>query len=165
MTVAQKAIQVLGGIDSDTPDFSVDPRYCRDIVNFEAIPTGGGVQTVKGYQRFDGQPTATSASFYAMYFKNASVELTENDVIYQGSDKAVVLDTAVLTGGDYGSGTAEGYVHVIYLQAVFADDTDYTDGSSIIGTTDHSEQFGVPSGSVQEYYDLLKRHSAFMPKS
>ena len=58
-------IRLQGGMDQVTPTLSLKPGVARDSVNFEAAITGGYSRIV-GYERFDGRPNPSDASYAAL---------------------------------------------------------------------------------------------------
>lgn len=57
-------VKMLGGWDQLTPSLSLGPGALRDVTNFElaALP-GGGYSRIAGYERFDGRPRPSDASY------------------------------------------------------------------------------------------------------
>jgi len=53
-----------GGLDLVTPDAALDPGCARVLSNMECA-TEGGYRRIGGYERFDGQPAPSSATFLA----------------------------------------------------------------------------------------------------
>lgn len=51
-----------GGLDQVSPTISMSPSVCRSASNVEVGPTGGLV-TLKGYERFDGRPKPSDATY------------------------------------------------------------------------------------------------------
>lgn len=51
-----------GGWDQETPSLDLPPGVVRDAQNFE-IKTTGGYRRIAGYERFDGQPAPSAASY------------------------------------------------------------------------------------------------------
>lgn len=51
-----------GGLDQVTPALALQPGALRDGVNFE-VSQSGGYGRIPGYERFDGRPSPSSASF------------------------------------------------------------------------------------------------------
>jgi len=77
-----------GGLDVETPAWEAAPGSVRDARNYE-IAIEGGYQDIQGYERFDGRPAPSDASFMVL------------DVTVTGS--IVVGDTVTgLTTGDTG---------------------------------------------------------------
>ena len=52
----------MGGLDLETPAWTVPPGMLRDALNYE-IAVEDGYQDIRGYERFDGQPAPSEASF------------------------------------------------------------------------------------------------------
>lgn len=51
-----------GGLDLLTPNLSLQPGACRDIVNFE-VSVNGGYSRIGGYERFNGMASPNDATF------------------------------------------------------------------------------------------------------
>jgi len=60
--VRHDTVRLTGGMDLVTPTLSLPPGFARDSVNFEANQQGG-YSRVQGYERFDGRPSPSDASF------------------------------------------------------------------------------------------------------
>lgn len=54
-----------GGLDLVTPRISLDPGKCFDAQNYEPV-TVGGYRRINGYERFDGRPSPTAASYWTL---------------------------------------------------------------------------------------------------
>lgn len=54
-----------GGLDLHTPQNSLKPGVARDSLNYECS-INGGYTRIPGYERFDGRPSPSSASFLAL---------------------------------------------------------------------------------------------------
>lgn len=52
----------IGGLDLETPPWMVAPGALRDALNYE-IAVEGGYRDITGYERFDGRPAPSAASF------------------------------------------------------------------------------------------------------
>lgn len=59
------SFQFKGGLDLVTPRFQVTPGAARQAQNFECDVEGGYVMSI-GYERFDGQPKPSDASYYIL---------------------------------------------------------------------------------------------------
>lgn len=57
-------VKLAGGWDQLTPSLSLAPGALRDVTNFEvsALP-GGGYSRIAGYERYDGRPRPSDASY------------------------------------------------------------------------------------------------------
>lgn len=51
-----------GGLDLTTPTLRLQPGALRDVLNYEVAPFGG-YSRIDGYERFDGQPSPSAATF------------------------------------------------------------------------------------------------------
>ncbi len=57
-------IHCQGGWDLQTPTLSLPNGYVRDALNFEVSQVkGGGYRRIDGYERFDGEPAPSAATF------------------------------------------------------------------------------------------------------
>ena len=61
--VAHEFIRFSGGLDTTTPPISTDPGYFRSGQNVE-VNLHGGYSTVRGYERHDGRPSPSAATYY-----------------------------------------------------------------------------------------------------
>lgn len=55
-------IALRGGLDLHTPQQALDPGHARDAVNFECS-INGGYTRIPGYERFDGRPSPSDATY------------------------------------------------------------------------------------------------------
>ncbi|MCP4469888.1 MAG: hypothetical protein GY815_04235 [Gammaproteobacteria bacterium] len=58
---------LLGGLDLTTPAATVKPGMCLSSNNYEPND-GGGYRRLAGYERYDGQPAPSSASYWVILF-------------------------------------------------------------------------------------------------
>ena len=57
----QSVVVMAGGLDLSTPALAVQPGTAQLALNYE-LPTLGGYRSVQGYERFDGQPLASTGA-------------------------------------------------------------------------------------------------------
>ncbi len=99
-----------GGLDLTTPSLRLQPGALRDCLNFEVAPFGGYRRT-DGYERFDGQPSPSSATYTIVQLVgNVANPFTFDQSLFDGPDlldgglsppgHAFVVDTSVLDGPD-----------------------------------------------------------------
>lgn len=113
-----------GGLDQETPAWSVKPGHVREASNYERS-IQGGYEDITGYERYDGRPRPSSASYSTM------------DVTISGS----------LSAGDTITGATSGATGV--LVAVVTDGTpDYVVMTKVSGTFQDGENLEV-SASVE----------------
>jgi hypothetical protein len=55
--------QLKGGLDLVTPPIAIDPGRCFDAQNYEPV-TVGGYRRLDGFERFDGRPKPSDASYW-----------------------------------------------------------------------------------------------------
>lgn len=77
-----------GGLDTETPAWSIPAGRCRDALNYE-IAIEDGYQDIRGYERFDGQTKPSAASFTV-------IDVTITGAIAVGN--TVTGDTSTATG-------------------------------------------------------------------
>lgn len=72
-------IQLQGGLDLVTPTLSLPSGVARDAVNYEVSITGG-YSRIAGYERFDGRPNPSDATYTILTVNSASA-LNVGDLI------------------------------------------------------------------------------------
>lgn len=63
--VKYDVVMMRGGVDQITPTLSLAPGVLRDGLNFECATTGGYTRIV-GYERYDGQPSPSDATYQGL---------------------------------------------------------------------------------------------------
>lgn len=84
-----------GGYDTETSPLSVPGGMVRAGQNYE-IGIHGGYQDIKGYERFDGRPSPSSAS-YAILDVDITGEFSAGDAVTQLTSGATGVVIAVVT--------------------------------------------------------------------
>jgi len=85
--VRYEVVSLAGGLDQVTPTLSLPPGVLRDSSNVEASITGGYTR-IKGYERFDGRPAPSAASFEG-YILSSVIGLSAGDAVLIGAVTAV----------------------------------------------------------------------------
>lgn len=90
----------LGGLDLETPPWLTLPGTLRDTYNYE-VAIEGGYRDIKGYERFDGQPKPSDASYTVLDVNDSSL-VHVGDVIVGSSSGAtgVVIATGIYPDSD-----------------------------------------------------------------
>ena len=70
--VKYQLISLQGGLDLVTPTLSLPPGSARDATNFEVSITGG-YSRIAGYERYDGRPSPSDATYYGMTVSTAAL--------------------------------------------------------------------------------------------
>jgi len=159
MAVNIKQISFLAGMDTDTPDFSTDPRFVREMINMEPNQSASGCHTVEGYQRFAGGELATEQQFCTILFNNGSYELKEGNRIYGSNDKeAVCLKNSDIVDGDYNDNTAIGYV-AIYNEGIndFEVGDEIIFNGNIIGVISDITVNNYPQGTIEDVVNIFRK--------
>lgn len=76
-----------GGLDLLTPNLSLHPGACRDMLNFE-VALNGGYARIGGYERYNGMTSPSSASFVIVQVLTYVTVPSVGDVISQASSGA-----------------------------------------------------------------------------
>jgi hypothetical protein len=68
-----------GGLDEETAALVIPPGRARGVLNHEAVATG--YQRTEGYERFDGHPAPSDASFSTLTFNLGSADFAAGNII------------------------------------------------------------------------------------
>jgi hypothetical protein len=99
-----------GGLDLVTPPLSMAPGLCREAQNFE-VGVNGGYRGIDGYERYDGRPSPSSATYTLLPVAltgSVAVGDTVTGVTSAATAVVIALETAALvvtkTSGTFVSG-------------------------------------------------------------
>lgn len=95
--VMYEMIALKGGLDQVTPTLSLKPGVARDCLNFECSVTGG-YSRIAGYERYDGQPAPSSATYVILTVALSAVVATGDTVTGVTSTETGVV---IASGADY----------------------------------------------------------------
>lgn len=129
-----------GGLDLVTPAIQTPAGRVIAGVNYEGHPRG--YHRIDGFERLDGRPKPSEASYWVLRFENGSTKIEEDDIVTGGTSTATgraVID-AVLESGDYGTGDAAGYLVLMDVTGDFEDAENLEVSGSPVATAD-----GTPS--------------------
>ena len=142
-SVQYELIRLKGGLDQVTPTLSLQPGVTRRAANFEASITGGYTR-IAGYERFDGRPRPSDATYL---------------VIYMASIANAVVGATVTGGSSAATGrviTVEpGYLVVTKVVGEFADSEQMYVGAALVGLST-----GVAGAVVNGALDAQYRNLA-----
>ena len=116
-------VYLKGGLDLITPTLALPAGVAREAFNFEASITGGYTR-ISGYERYDGQPAPSNATYTALR-ATITGAISVGDVIVGG------------TSGESGT-----------VIAVVDDDVYYTKATGIFTASETLEVSSVPQGTV-----------------
>lgn len=121
MTIQTQFFPLQGGLDLVTPPIQTPAGRVIAALNYEGHPRG--YQRMDGFERLDGRPKPSEASYWVLRFENGDTPIQADDVVEGGTSTAtgIALIDAVLESGDYGSGDAAGYLVLINVTGDFLD--------------------------------------------
>lgn len=124
-----------GGLDLVSPRISMDPGRCFDACNYEAL-TVGGYRRINGFERYDAQPSPTSALYWTI--------------------SATIIGTvtvgATLTGG---TSAATGRVLVVSGTTIVL--------GRVVGTFANGEPLTISGGTVATSTSAATQRGAAVP--
>lgn len=80
MSVQTSYFPLQGGLDLVTQALSIPPGRCMFAENYECA-VFGGYRRLDGYERLDGRPAPSEASYWALDFDTATVAITEGEIV------------------------------------------------------------------------------------
>lgn len=121
-----------GGLDQVTPSLSLQPGALKSAVNFE-VGVNGGYGRIVGYERYDGRPAPSDASYQIIQIDGDDFTNTPSvgDVIAQSGSGA---SATVASVSDPAAGDIP-YMLVTKISGVFDDIGTITVGATTIGET------------------------------
>ncbi len=113
---------LLGGLNLATPAIETPSGNAIAAVNYEPIERGCG--RVRGYERYDGQPAPSDASYSVLNFDAGTAAISEGDTVTGATSGATgkALIDAVVETGTYGGSDAAGYLVLTTVSGTFQDD-------------------------------------------
>lgn len=91
---SQGGVSFPGGLDQTTPSLTMQPGALRDGLNFECALTGG-YSRIAGYERFDGRPSPSDASYLVVQVTSFTNVPAVGDAITQSGSGATGTVAAV----------------------------------------------------------------------
>lgn len=136
MSINTQYFGLSGGLDLTTPAIQTPAGRAIAGSNYEVHPRG--YRRVDGYERLDGRPKPSEASYWVLRFDTGTVEIAADDEVEGGTSGATgtALYDAVLESGTYGGGNAAGYVVLTDVNGDFADGEDLEVSASKVAEAD-----------------------------
>lgn len=159
-------IPLMGGLDLVTPAISKGPGYCIAAQNYESNDRGYG--RIEGYERYDGQPSPSEASYWVLAFDSGSTEVTEGDTVTGATSGAtgIALIDGILDSGTYGGGDAVGSLILYNVSGTFQDNEGLEVSASNVATADgEAIERGAADDTLDDTYwqsAIEKRRSLIM---
>jgi hypothetical protein len=114
-------IPLLGGEDLVSPALSINPGALTFSENYEPAIVYG-YRRIDGFERADGRPRPSDASYWVLNFDAGSADFAVGDIITGGTSAATgeVLVVTV-TSGTWGGGNAAGRLVLFNVSGTFQD--------------------------------------------
>lgn len=139
MTAKPQFYSLRGGLDQETPAIMLPPGRAIAALNHEASVSG--YARTQGYERFDGHPAPSAATFSVAAFTLGSTAFTAGQTVtgLTSGATARVLANAVLTSGAWsGTGVGDLILHLIV--------GNFSPGESLrVGGVTYAQLASVPS--------------------
>ncbi|MBF0309240.1 MAG: hypothetical protein HQL56_06905 [Magnetococcales bacterium] len=110
-----------GGLDRISPAIRTPAGNLIEVENY--LPIQRGYQRIPGFERCDGRPAPSKASYWVLRFDAATAAIAQGDIVAGGTSAATAeaLIGAVVASGSYGGGDAAGYLVLFNLNGTFQD--------------------------------------------
>lgn len=114
-----KSFQLIGGLNEITAPLSLKPGELYGVSNYEPGEING-YRRIKGYERLDGRPSPTEASYWILNFDGGNVQAPAVGSTIQGvtSGAKGEVGEVVLSSGAW-DGTGVGYFVIHELAGIF----------------------------------------------
>lgn len=120
MTQDSRFFPFAGGLDVVTPAIAKDPG--RLIASGNYSPDLGGYRRIVGYERFDGHPSPSEATYHILNFNTGENEPPEDATVAGLTSGAhgVIVDI-IIESGSWATNDAQGYFVIRILFGAFED--------------------------------------------
>ncbi|RJF80950.1 hypothetical protein D3877_11995 [Azospirillum cavernae] len=121
MTQQTQHFQTVGGLDLVTPPIKRNPGAAIGGVNYE--PRLEGYTRIAGFERTDGRPLPSSATYWVLPFDAGSAVIAEGATVTGATSGAVgvALIDGVVESGSYGASDAVGHLVLTAVTGAFQD--------------------------------------------
>ena len=121
MQQAPISFGLLGGLDLVTPPLKMAPGRVINAKNYE--PVEKGYQRMGGFERLDGRPKPSEATYHVLNFDAGTATITEGQTVTgatSGATGKALIDMVVSTGS-FGASNAAGYLVLTVVSGTFVD--------------------------------------------
>ena len=136
-----------GGLDLETPAWTIAPGMLRDALNYE-IAVEDGYQDIRGYERFDGQ-TAPSAAGFTILDVTITGSIEVNDTV-TGEDTGAT--GYVVAKATYPDDAAQTYLVLTKVTGTFNDADENLVAGLVGGATEAMPPGYAPTGYAPTGY-------------
>ncbi len=121
MSQKTKFYALQGGLNLVTPAIRTPPGHLIEAVNYE--PVERGYRRFGGFERYDGQPAPSDASYWILEFDVGTEAIVEGDIISGATSEAYgeALVDAVVESGSFAGDDADGYLVLTNVNGTFVD--------------------------------------------
>jgi hypothetical protein len=121
MSIKAAQFPLTGGLDLVTPAINKAPGSA--IGGYNYLPQPEGYARIGGYERFDGHPLASEASYWVLDFGAGTAAVTEGATVTGATSGATgkALQAGVVSSGAYGTSDAAGYLVLTAVSGTFVD--------------------------------------------
>lgn len=121
MTQQTAAFALGGGLDLVTPAIKKAPGIMIAGVNHEPVPQG--YRRIDGYERLDGRPKPSEATYYVLNFDAGTATIAEGATVTGATSGATgkALIAMVVSSGSFGGSNAAGYLVLTTVSGTFQD--------------------------------------------
>lgn len=146
----QQTIVMQGGLDIVTEANQVQPGSCIGAQNYES--EARGYRRIDGYERLDGQPKPSLASYWLLAFDQGSTAVSEGDTVtgFTSGASGIVLQDATVAEGSWGSGDAAGEIILFNVSGTFQDNEALQVSG---GTVAYSDGAAIETGATTDSAD------------
>lgn len=141
-----------GGLDTETTGWKVPPGRLRDAINYE-IALEGGYRDLQGYERFDGRPAPSDASFTIL-----DVTITGSIVVGDTVTGATSAATGVVIAIDtYPDEPTQYYLVLTKVTGTFDEAAENLEVSAVVEGNTDAEGYvdSAPTGQrTAQYFNL-----------
>lgn len=121
MTLRPAQFPLTGGLDLVTPAINKAPGSA--IGGYNYLPQPEGYARIGGFERFDGRPLASEASYWLLNFDAGTAAVAEGATVTGATSGASgkALQAGVVSTGSYVGNNAAGYLVLTDVAGTFAD--------------------------------------------
>ena len=123
--IKAELVKLKGGLDEVTPTLTLPPGSARQSSNFECS-SYGGYSRIDGYERYDGRPAPSKATYTAIYLVATLSTPSVGQTLTGGTSGATGVIASV---------TLAGYLVITKVVGVFVNGEVVSVGATTIGTT------------------------------
>lgn len=108
-----------GGLNLTTPSVRTPKGHAIAAENYQ--PVERGYRRFDGFERFDGRPSPSAASYWVLHFDAGTAAITAGQIVTGATSSASgeALVNAVVESGSYGGSDAAGYLVLFNVSGTF----------------------------------------------